>query len=82
MTPSMQRLLESWNGLGVVCSYHRATSAWIFIALHDDTLGTPVGGTRMKVYERLEDGLPRYPGDTQELWTDLAGNEQGTSEQG
>jgi leucine dehydrogenase len=57
MSAEMLRLMEAWDGLGVVSRYDRPTGAWIFIALHDDTLGSPVGGTRMKVYERPEDGL-------------------------
>jgi glutamate dehydrogenase/leucine dehydrogenase len=46
-----------WNGLGVVTRYDPATQAWIFIALHDATLGAMTGGTRIKVYDRPEDGL-------------------------
>jgi leucine dehydrogenase len=41
----------------VVVRYDEPTGTWIFIALHDDTLGPPTGGCRMKVYERPEDGL-------------------------
>lgn len=44
-------LLASWDGLGMVVRHDRATDAWIFIALHDDTLGRPVGGCRMRTYE-------------------------------
>lgn len=55
MTESLESVLEGWDGLGVVT--RRDTDAWIFIALHDDTLGTPLGGTRMKVYPRPADGL-------------------------
>jgi leucine dehydrogenase len=50
-------LIEAWNGVGVVVRYDRPTGTWIFVALHDDTLGPPTGGCRMKVYERPEDGL-------------------------
>jgi leucine dehydrogenase len=50
-------LIESWGGLGVVSRYEPDTEAWIFIALHDDTLGTPTGGTRMQIYPTPEDGL-------------------------
>jgi leucine dehydrogenase len=57
MKSAMQRLVEDWNGLAVVSRFHRPTAAWIFIVLHDDALGAPTGGTRMKVYATPEDGL-------------------------
>jgi len=50
-------LLEAWDGLGVVVHYDRPTGAWIFIALHDDTLGRPTGGTRLHAYPKPEEGL-------------------------
>lgn len=61
MAASLQSLIESWEGVGVVTRYDRPTGTWIFIALHDDTLGPPTGGTRMKVYPSpaaaLEDAM-------------------------
>ena len=57
MTQTIERLIESWDGLAVVTHFDRETGTWVFIALHDATLGTPVGGTRMKVYPTKEDGL-------------------------
>ena len=53
----MEKLISGWDGLAVISRYDRETEAWIFIALHDDTLGKPVGGTRLKVYPRPADGL-------------------------
>lgn len=53
----IQGLIEGWDGLAVVVRHDAATGTWIFIALHDDTLGRPTGGTRFRVYERPEDGL-------------------------
>lgn len=50
-------LIEAWDGNGVVTRFDRPTGTWIFIALHDATLGRPSGGTRMKVYPALADGL-------------------------
>ena len=50
-------LIEAWDGNGVVTRFDRPTGAWIFIALHDSTLGPPAGGTRMKVYPGIADGL-------------------------
>lgn len=50
-------LVQRWDGLAVVTRYDPPTGTWMFVALHDDTLGTPVGGCRMKVYPTPEDGL-------------------------
>ncbi len=49
-------LLRDWNGLGVVQRFDAETGSWMFIALHDATLGMMVGGCRMKTYP--------IPGDT------------------
>ena len=53
----MLELIQGWGGQGVVTRYDAPTGAWIFVAMHDDTLGPAVGGCRMKVYPRPEDGL-------------------------
>ena len=53
----MLSIIAAWDGLGVVVRYDRPTGTWIFIALHDDTLGRPTGGTRLRVYPTPEDGL-------------------------
>lgn len=47
---SLTGALERWDGIGVVVRHDAETGAWIFIALHDDTLGPPTGGSRMRVY--------------------------------
>ena len=47
---SIEELLQAWDGLAVVDAFDCTTETWIWIALHDDTLGQPVGGTRMRVY--------------------------------
>ena len=57
MAQSMEDRIREWEGLAVVTRYDRAVDAWIFVALHDRTLGPPTGGCRMKVYDRPEDGL-------------------------
>jgi leucine dehydrogenase len=49
--------IAGWDGLGVVVRYDAPTGTWIFVALHDDTLGRPTGGTRLRVYPTPEDGL-------------------------
>lgn len=53
----LETLLREWDGHAVVCRHDHPTDTWIFIALHDPTLGMPVGGTRMKVYPTPADGL-------------------------
>ncbi len=53
----MQTLIEKWDGLAVVARFDRPTGTWIFIALHDNTMGPMSGGTRMRVYPRPEDAL-------------------------
>lgn len=53
----MQKLIEAWSGEAVVARYDRAAQAWMFIAIHDTTLGAAMGGCRMKVYGSPEDAL-------------------------
>ena len=50
MTVSLKSRIDGWEGVGVVVRYDSLTGTWIFIALHNDTLGSCTGGTRMKVY--------------------------------
>ena len=57
MTGEMLDLIANWDGIGVVVRHDAPTGTWIFVAMHDDTLGRPVGGCRMKVYECPEEGL-------------------------
>ena len=56
-SPDFLALLEAWDGIGVLVRRDQPTGTWIFVALHDDTLGPATGGCRMKVYDRPEDGL-------------------------
>lgn len=46
-------VLAGWKGRGTVIRHDEPTDTWIFVALHDDTLGPPTGGTRMKTYASL-----------------------------
>ena len=55
--PTIEALLETWDGVGVVVRRDDPTGAWIFVVLDDDTLGPPTGGCRMKVYPTPADGL-------------------------
>lgn len=51
--------IAAWDGLVVLTRFDRPTGSWVFIALHDETLGRPTGGTRMRSYggpaEALDD---------------------------
>jgi len=49
--------LEAWDGEAVIVRFDASTGAWIFIALHDTTLGRPTGGTRMRIYDSPGEGL-------------------------
>ena len=53
----IERLIQEWEGVGVVVRFDPPTGTWIFVALHDTTLGPAVGGCRMKVYPTPADGL-------------------------
>lgn len=54
---TLQEQIEGWEGECVVTRYDRPTGTWIFIAVHDRTLGMAVGGCRMKQYPSPVDGL-------------------------
>lgn len=49
--------IAAWDGLAVITRFDRPTGSWMLIALHDDTLGRPTGGTRMRVYADPADAL-------------------------
>lgn len=53
----MENLIRAWDGEFVVVRHDREADAWIFIAIHDRTLGTALGGCRMKMYVAPADGL-------------------------
>jgi len=50
-------VIADWDGEAVVSRFDRETGAWIFVAIHSSALGTPTGGTRMRVYPTPADGL-------------------------
>lgn len=54
---TLQELIESWAGECVVVRHDAPTGTWIFIAVHDRTLGMAFGGCRMRVYPTPADGL-------------------------
>ena len=53
----MRDLIEAWDGEFVVVRHDKPTGTWMFIAVHDLTLGPAMGGCRMKTYPAPEDGL-------------------------
>ncbi|MBI4410392.1 MAG: leucine dehydrogenase [Gemmatimonadetes bacterium] len=53
----MQDLIRQWDGESVVVRYDRPSDAWIFIVIHDRTLGMAMGGCRLKVYPTPNDAL-------------------------
>jgi leucine dehydrogenase len=53
----LRQCIEEWDGLAVVQRFDAETGSWMFIALHDNTLGTMAGGTRMKRYNSPAEGL-------------------------
>ncbi|HET6342137.1 MAG TPA: Glu/Leu/Phe/Val dehydrogenase dimerization domain-containing protein [Gemmatimonadota bacterium] len=54
---SLEAVIGEWDGEAVATRFDHETGAWFFVAFHDTTLGTPNGGTRMRVYDRPADGL-------------------------
>jgi leucine dehydrogenase len=53
----LEQLIKAWEGVGVVSRFDRSTGTWIFICLHDNSLGPSTGGTRMTLYPSPEDAL-------------------------
>ena len=53
----IRRLVHQWNGLGVIIHREPVTDTWIFIALHDASLGPMVGGLRLNIYDTAAEGL-------------------------
>jgi leucine dehydrogenase len=57
MSSGIEDRIETWEGEAVVTRFDRATSTWIFIAIHNTTFGSAVGGTRMRTYAEPAAGL-------------------------
>lgn len=53
----LEQLIEAWDGLAVLTKFDKPTRTWIFICIHDNTLGPSTGGTRIATYDRPVDGL-------------------------
>jgi leucine dehydrogenase len=50
-------LIRTWDGEFVVTAYDPPSGAWIFIAIHDRTLGMSLGGCRLSIYPTAAEGL-------------------------
>jgi leucine dehydrogenase len=60
MVPSVsafEDLLTSWDGEQVAVRYDAELATWMFIGVHSTARGPAGGGTRMRAYERPEEGL-------------------------
>jgi len=55
--PTFEELLDSWDGETAVIHPDRESGSWIFICLHSTLRGPAGGGTRMKVYGTVAEGL-------------------------
>jgi leucine dehydrogenase len=53
----LNSIIDDWSGHSVIVKHHVPTDSWIFIAIHDTTLGPAVGGCRMSIYRTPADGL-------------------------
>ena len=74
MIDQLKQTAREWPGEVVVIRRDENVKAWIFIALHSSVLGTPVGGTRLRVYDTplqgLEDALRLGEGMTHK-WSSI-----------
>jgi leucine dehydrogenase len=57
MPGSFEELVRTWDGEFVVSAFDAPSGAWIFIAIHDRTLGMALGGCRLSIYPSPADGL-------------------------
>jgi leucine dehydrogenase len=53
----MEPLIANWSGESVISAFDPHSGSWIFIAIHDTTLGPAVGGCRMREYPKPRDAL-------------------------
>jgi leucine dehydrogenase len=55
--PGIEDLIRDWTGEFVVSAFDKPSGAWIFLAVHDRTLGMALGGCRISVYPTPAEGL-------------------------
>ena len=49
--------MREWEGEHVVVRFDEPSGAWMFVGIHSTVLGPALGGTRMKAYRVVEEGL-------------------------
>jgi leucine dehydrogenase len=52
-----EELMREWDGEHVVVRFDAPFGAWMFVGIHSTALGPALGGTRMKAYRVVEEGL-------------------------
>jgi len=57
MTHDLEQLIKDWDGQAVLSHFDAPSGTWIFVAIHDLSLGAGCGGCRMKVYPTPAEGL-------------------------
>src|SRR3954447_10926525 len=57
MSSAFEELMTGWDGEQVAVRYDAELSTWMFIGVHSTARGPTGGGTRMRAYERPEEGL-------------------------
>src|SRR3982751_5964400 len=51
----LKQAIIQWCGIRVIAYYDLQTASWVFIAVHDTTLGQAVGGCRICTYPTPQD---------------------------
>jgi leucine dehydrogenase len=54
---AVQQLIADWDGEYVITGFDPASESWIFVAIHDTTLGPALGGLRIWTYPTQADAL-------------------------
>ena len=52
-----ESLLAAWDGEHAVVRHDEESGAWMFVCVHSTVLGPAGGGTRMRIYPALAEGL-------------------------
>ena len=53
----LEELIRGWDGEHVVVRYDEPSGTWMLVGVHSTALGPAMGGTRMKAYRSLDEGL-------------------------
>jgi leucine dehydrogenase len=52
-----EELIRGWDGEHIVVRHDEPANTWMLIGVHSTVLGPAMGGTRMKAYRSLDEGL-------------------------